>query len=232
MPPHAGHSLIKPDTTAPLVSFRRRFAVMHDDTSHPHGRRKQRGTTTATATAERGETPGGQHRRGGRERLLAMVAERDQALAALEDARLDAQSYESALKARIAELKAQVAGLAPQAGRRRTSVRGGRAPLNRLYDELPLRKDEGYYRDDLDWTSDEELVQEVLESLMRTQPKVRAEDASLVAKLADLLERAGPQFIAAARRHVALTEVKAAARVKAKATAPTGKPTTKTTKRR
>jgi len=166
------------------------------------------------------------------ERLLAMVAERDQALAALEDARLDAQSYESALKARIAELKAQVAGLAPQAGRRRTSIRGGDGPLIRLYDELPLRKDEGYYRDDLDWTSDEELVQEVLESLMRTQPKVRAEDASLVAKLADLLERAGPQFIAAARRHVALTEVKAAARVKAKATAPTGKPTTKTTKRR
>ena len=46
---------------------------------------------------------------------------------------------------------------------------------------------------------------------MRTHPKVRAEDASLVAKLADLLERAGPQFIAAARRHVAATQVEAAA---------------------
>ena len=43
----------------------------------------------------------------------------------------------------------------------------------------------------------------------------RGEDASLVAKLADLLERAGPRFIAAARRHVALTEVKAAARAAA-----------------
>ena len=65
---------------------------------------------------------------------------------------------------------------------------------------------------------------------------VRAEDASLVAKLADLLERSGPQFIAAARRHVALTKVKAsamaAARVKAKAAAPTRKPTAKTTKGR
>jgi len=64
---------------------------------------------------------------------------------------------------------------------------------------------------------------------------VRAEDASLVAKLADLLERAGPQFIVAARRHVAATEAeaaRAAARVKAKAASPTGKPTTKTTKRR
>ena len=121
------------------------------------------------------------------ERLLAMVAERDQVLAVLEDARLDAQSYESALKARIAELKAQVAGLAPQAGRRRTSVRGGGAPLIRLYEELPLRKDGGYYRDDADWTADEDLVQEVLESLMRNQPKVRAEAASLVARLADLL---------------------------------------------
>jgi len=170
------------------------------------------------------------------ERLLAMVAERDQVLAVLEDARLDAQSYESALKARIAELKAQVAGLAPQAGRRRTSVRGGGAPLIRLYEELPLRKDGGYYRDDADWTADEDLVQEVLESLMRNQPKVRAEAASLVARLADLLERSGPQFIAAARRHVALTKVKAtavaAARVKAKAAAPTRKPATKTMKRR
>ena len=71
---------------------------------------------------------------------------------------------------------------------------------------MPLGKDGGGYRDDVDWTADEELVQEVLESLMRVQPKVRAEDASLVAKLADLLERAGPQFIVAARRHVAATE--------------------------
>ena len=100
---------------------------------------------------------------------------------------------------------------------------------------MPLGKDGGGYRDDVDWTADEELVQEVLESLMRVQPKVRAEDASLVAKLADLLERAGPQFIVAARRHVAATEAeaaRAAARVKAKAASPTGKPTTKTTKRR
>jgi hypothetical protein len=128
------------------------------------------------------------------ERLLAMVAERDQALAVLEGARLDAQSYESALKARIAELKAQVAGLAPPTGRRRTSARGKDWPPIRLYDE------------------------------------------SLVARLADLLERSGPQFIAAARRHVALTKVeaaaRAAARVKAKAAAATRKPTTKTTKRR
>jgi len=169
------------------------------------------------------------------ERLLAMLAERDQALAALEDARLEAQSHESALEARIAELKAKVAELAPQAGRRRPSIRGGDGPLIRLYDELPLGKDGGGYRDDVDWTADEELVQEVLESLMRVQPKVRAEDASLVAKLADLLERAGPQFIVAARRHVAATEAeaaRAAARVKAKAASPTGKPTTKTTKRR
>jgi DNA-binding phage protein len=169
------------------------------------------------------------------ERLLAMLAERDQALAALEDARLEAQSHESALEARIAELKAKVAELAPQAGRRRPSIRGGDGPLIRLYDELPLGKDGGGYRDDVDWTADEELVQEVLESLMRVQPKVRAEDASLVAKLADLLERAGPQFIVAARRHVAATEAeaaaRAAARVKAKAASPTGKPTTKTTKR-
>jgi DNA repair exonuclease SbcCD ATPase subunit len=165
------------------------------------------------------------------ERLLAMLAERDQALAALEDARLEAQSHESALEARIAELKAKVAELAPQAGRRRPSIRGGDGPLIRLYDELPLGKDGGGYRDDVDWTADEELVQEVLESLMRVQPKVRAEDASLVAKLADLLERAGPQFIVAARRHVAATEAeaaaRAAARVKAKAASPTGKPTTK-----
>jgi len=64
---------------------------------------------------------------------------------------------------------------------------------------------------------------------MRTKHKSRAEDASLVAKLADLLlERAEPQFIAAARRKVALTEAQATARVKA--TAPTGKPATKTTK--
>jgi len=120
-------------------------------------------------------------------------------------------------------------------GRRRPSIRGGDGPLIRLYDELPLGKDGGGYRDDVDWTADEELVQEVLESLMRVQPKVRAEDASLVAKLADLLERAGPQFIVAARRHVAATEAeaaRAAARVKAKAASPTGKPTTKTTKRR
>ena len=51
---------------------------------------------------------------------------------------------------------------------------------------------------------------------MRTNPKVRAEDASLVAKLADLLERAGPQFIATARRKVAATEVAAAVALKAR----------------
>ena len=62
-----------------------------------------------------------------------MLAERDQALAALEDARLEAQSHESALEARIAELKAKVAELAPQAGRRRPSIRGGDGPLIRLY---------------------------------------------------------------------------------------------------
>jgi hypothetical protein len=135
------------------------------------------------------------------ERLQAMVAERNQALADV-----DARSYESALKARLAELKADG---------RRTSVRDEARPLIRRYEETPLRKDD--YRDDADWTADDDTTRAVLESLTLRRHGPRGEDASLIAKLADLLERAGPQFIAAVRREVAAIEARAAAAAAAKA---------------
>ena len=99
-----------------------------------------------------------------------------------------------------------------------TGYSAGRAPLKRgreaterirRYEELPLRKDD--YRDDADWTADEDTTRAVLESLTLRRHGPRGEDASLIAKLADLLERAGPQFIAAVRPEAAAIEARGAA---------------------
>ena len=97
-------------------------------------------------------------------------------------------------------------------GGRRSSVRREARPLTeriRRYEELPLRKDD--YRDDADWTADEDTTRAVLESLTLRRHGPRGEDASLIAKPADLLERAGPQFIAAVRPEAAAIEARGAA---------------------
>jgi hypothetical protein len=155
----------------------------------------------------RGEPQAGSPEQAEIERLQAMVAGRNRELADL-----DAQSYESALKARLAELKADVPESAPQAGRR-TSIGGEDEPLIRRHYE------EGHYHDDAEWTADDDTTRAVLEWLTLRRHGPRGEDASLIAKLADLLERDGLRFIAALRREVTAIKARAAAAAAAKAKA-------------
>jgi hypothetical protein len=161
----------------------------------------------------RGEPQAGSPEQAEIERLQAMVAGRNRTLADM-----DAQSYESALKARLAELKAPGVESAPQA-----IMRGEDKPLIRRHYE------EDHYRDDAEWTADDDTTRAVLESLTLRRHGARGEDASLIAKLADLLERDGPRFIAALRREVTAIKARAAAAaaVKAKAKRPKAAPPAK-----
>jgi len=160
----------------------------------------------------RGEPEAGRPEQAEIERLQAVVAEQVQALG-----ELDAQSYESALKAGIKELKAQAVELAPQAGHR-TSIRGEGGPL------ILRHYEEGHYRDDAEWTADDDTTRAVLESLTLRRHGPRGEDASLIAKLADLLERDGPRFIAALRREVTAIKARAAAAAATKVKRPKAAP--------
>jgi hypothetical protein len=136
----------------------------------------------------------------------------DQALADLEEARMSAQTTGGTLKARIAELEAKVAELAPQAERWQASIRGDAGQPIRLYDDYA--EDD----DDADWTDDDEDANHLFQRMTFTRRGERHPYMGDIRKMADLIERAGPQFVDAARRYMASTEAKAAAADQAKLT--------------
>jgi hypothetical protein len=108
----------------------------------------------------------------------------------------------TALQARVVELEAQVVELGAESIAKSNPCQSTPTARFRLEDEI---EEQGGTQASCvpDWSDDEEIVRVTLDNLIKVHVAVGSDLKLILPCLADLVERAAPQFVDACRRRVA-----------------------------